>query len=194
MGKRGRSARAAAKALADKNSSARSAFLGVLAARVAAGGRVPLELLTTPETLALEFGVAVEPITELMRTECLNPEEVRLDRAAGKLVATSAGRAKIRALLDARMAAAPAPAPAAPPAPSPAPAPAGPKTDTLIITRPHWSQKRVVADRESNGREVICCVQSAANFAAGMKLEGAHEGDGGLWYYTGRLPRRKGHW
>jgi hypothetical protein len=162
-------------AQAAKNS-VRGELLRVLAHRVdRISPTLPAPALLTAAQLAGEAGVAIEAVRELMR-DCIVPDEVRMDRAAGEVVATPAGREKILSALDARM---------APPAQS---APA-----VLKVTRIH-GPRRVLAKIEGTERSVLCAMQSTVNLMPGMSLQGASEGEGGLWYYTGRSPRRKGKW
>ena len=100
---------------------------------------------------------------------------------------TDAEVEKIVALVESVMVAAQEPVPA------PATATQAGVVDELIVTRLH-GPRRVLADRASTGREVVCCLKASANLKAGMRLTGAYEGEGGLWFYIGRLPRGKGRW
>lgn len=164
--------------------SVRGGFLATLGARVACGGRVPVMLTFSAQEIAEEAGVAVEVVKELMR-ECIVPDEVRIERGSGQLVATFVGHGKIRELLDTRLAAEKT-------TPSPAPVPAK-GAETLRVIRV-GGVKRLICNRTVSGLEVICCVQKTEHFMPGMELKEATPGAGGMWFYTGRLPRRRGRW
>lgn len=134
----------------------------------------------SPAELALEAGVAVDVVRELMR-DCLVPDEVLMDRGRGEVVATAAGRGKILAALAARI--------------SPA-APVAAEALRLRVRRLN-GLKRAICVRvgDEDAEEVVCLVQSTANLMPDMELEGAEESaQRGLFSYYGRLPRKKGRW
>jgi len=179
----------------EKLPAVRGALLGVLAARVAVRSAVEAFGFSAEE-IAAEIGVPVQLVKDQM-AECFMPEEVFLDRKSGRTLATFAGQAKIRLALEAQMAPAAKPAapvkPAVKPAAKPAPH-AKPRTkETLIVTRT-WGPKRVLCNREESKLEVVCQLKDSTNLMPGMKLENAEAGEGGIWFYTGRLPRRRGRW
>jgi hypothetical protein len=137
--------------------------------------------LWTAAVVAEDLGLAVEPVLQAFRG-LVQPGEAVLVR--GELVATEAGREKIRVALDALMLVSRQPVAVA----------AGKTTgtETLKVSR-LWGAKRVLALR-ANGLEVICAVQKSENLMAGMDLVDAQPGLDGMWFYYGRLPRRRGHW
>ena len=140
------------------------------------------------EEIALELGVAVQLVKDQL-AECFMPEEAFLDRKTGRTLATFAGRTKICRAFVAQMAPT---AQLVKPAVKPAPV-AKPKTkETLIVTRT-WGPKRVLCNREKSNLEVVCQLKDSTNLMPGMKLD-AEAGEGGIWFYYGRLPRRRGRW
>lgn len=141
----------------------------------------------TAEQLAAEAGVGLERVSEAMR-QCYMPEEVFLERSDGMLRATQAGRERVRAILDAALAAQPAQEPRS----SPTSVETASARERLLVTRV-WGAKRVIC-RRVNGVEVVCRVQDASNLMPGMELVDAQAGVDGLWSYYGRLPRRRGRW
>jgi hypothetical protein len=141
--------------------------------RAAAGGGEAAQT-TTVDALASDLGLGAEAVRALIRDECTIGEEAVMDRVLGGVVLLPAGVEKIRSVVAARMAVPVAPLP------------------VLTVVRVHGA-KRLIAEIEG-GRRVLCCVQRAEHFRAGMRIEGAREGEGGLWFYQGRLPRRKGVW
>ena len=143
--------------------------------------------LRTPVEIAQELGVSSSRVMAVIGETCAVGVDVLARGTEEPVVLTMSGCEKICAVIDAEMArVALAPVVVAPVVPLP-------KTEDLRVTR-IWGKKRVICNRTSNGREVVCRVQDSEHLMAGMVLPAAHAEADGIWSFYGKLPRRRGKW